>query len=80
MNDKYVAQWTKKVSKLLLGKTITHVGYMTDDEQSAFGWSAKAVVIQLNDGTTLFPSSDDEGNGAGALFTTNENLPVIPVI
>jgi hypothetical protein len=34
----------------------------------------------LDNGEMLYPSSDDEGNGAGALHTTIDELPIIPVI
>jgi hypothetical protein len=37
-------------------------------------------MLELDDGTVLFPASDDEGNDAGALFTANDKLPVIPTI
>ena len=78
--NKWITHWTKEASKLLLNKTIVDVRYMTDEEQSMMYWDFKPVVLILDDGTAIYPSSDDEGNGAGALFTTNENLPIIPVI
>lgn len=71
--------WLKKIEKLLLGRTIKLVRYMTNEEANEFGWYRRAVVIQLNDGTCIYPSRDDEGNDAGALFTTSEELPTIPV-
>jgi hypothetical protein len=75
-----VEQWEKDVSKLLLNRTIVKVRYMSSDEVEFFGWQSKAIVLHLDDGTMLFPSADDEGNDAGALFTTNDDLPTIPVI
>jgi hypothetical protein len=78
--NKRITQWTKEASKLLLNKTIVDVRYMTDEEQSMMHWDFKPVVLILDDGTAIYPSSDDEGNYAGALFTNNENLPVVPVI
>ena len=75
-----VEQWEKDVSKLLLNRTIVKVRYMSSDEVEFFGWQSKAIVLHLDDGTMLFPSRDDEGNDAGALFTTNDDLPTIPVI
>mgnify|MGYP006088847561 CR=1 FL=1 len=73
-------QWNEKTSSLLLGKTITLVRYMNDNEQEELGWYNKAVVIQLDDGTALIPTPDNKRNKAGALYTTNAWLPIIPVI
>tara|TARA_R110002074_G_scaffold64529_2_gene154061 strand:- start:1241 stop:1489 length:249 start_codon:yes stop_codon:yes gene_type:complete len=75
-----VKRWEKDVRKLLLNRTIVKVRYLTDEEVEDLGWYAKAIVLHLDDGTLIYPSRDDEGNDAGALFTTNEDLPTIPVI
>lgn len=81
MADKdYAKVWGDKVAKLLVGKTITAVRYLTEEEREDLCWHDRAVVITLNDGTVLFPSRDDEGNGAGALFTNSDELPTVPVI
>lgn len=73
-------EWETDVSKLLLNKKIVAVRYMNDKEMEDHGWHRRALLIQLDDGTVIYPSSDDEGNDAGALFTTSEDLPTIPVI
>ena len=52
----------------LVGKTIVAVRQMTKDEVEAKGWYRAAPVLHLSDGTHLYPSSDEEGNNAGALF------------
>ena len=72
--------WIKEIEKNLLGKTITGIRYMSAAEVEHFGWYDKAVIIQLNDGGELMASADDEGNNAGAIFTTYEGLEVIPVM
>jgi hypothetical protein len=41
---------------------------MGDRDVEALGWDRSAVMLVLDDGTLLYPSSDDEGNDAGALF------------
>lgn len=51
----------------LLGRRIASIRYMTDEEQKSLGWSQKAVVLILDDGSLLFPMADDEGNDAGAI-------------
>ena len=72
--------WGDKVAKELVGKVITAVRYLTEEEREDLDWHDRSIVIQLSDGTLLWPSRDDEGNGAGALFTTIEELPTVPVI
>ena len=44
------------------------------------GWYKRPIQILLSNGTWLTPSMDDEGNDGGALFTSDEDLPTIPVI
>lgn len=73
-------QWIAEIESKILGKTITGVRYMTAAEVEHFGWYDKAVVIQLDDGGELIASQDDEGNGAGALFTNYVGLETIPVM
>jgi hypothetical protein len=78
-NNKY---WEEYATKHLKGRTIVDVRYMTDEEMKGMGWHNKSIVIELNDGSLLFPSRDDEGNDAGALFGQTElgedlKLPVI---
>lgn len=81
MADKdYAKIWGDKVAEFLVGKTITAVRYLTEQERDDLGWYERSVVLVLDDGSMLFPSRDDEGNGAGALFTTLEELPTVPVI
>ncbi len=81
MNDT-IQHWTSEAGRILLNKKIVQVRYMTDQEQQAFGWNHKAVVLQLEDGTLVFPSRDDEGNDAGALHYLKQGeqdycLPVL---
>jgi hypothetical protein len=79
-NEKLKKQWAGEVSAKLIGRKITAVRYMTDAEVKSFCWCNAAVVIQLDDGTLLYPQADDEGNNAGAIATSHDDLPVIPVI
>lgn len=75
-------QWTKHAEKFLLGRTIVGVRYLTDEEVEGLGWYSAAVVMVLDDGTLIFPSGDDEGNNAGAMFGqsgTGEEI-TMPVI
>ena len=54
------------------GKTITGCRPMTIDELVEEGWEADdfCMVIELNDGTRIYPSRDMEGNGPGVFFGT----------
>jgi hypothetical protein len=73
-------KWADEVSAKLVGRKIVKVRYMSKKEVNDCGWYNAAVIIKLDDGTMIYPMSDDEGNNAGALATTNEDLSVIPVI
>jgi hypothetical protein len=73
-------RWENKCSAFLVGKTIKYVRYQYTCEIKDLGWSKKSLVIFFSDGSYLFPSSDDEGNNAGALFTSFEGIEGIPTI
>jgi hypothetical protein len=53
----------------LIGKVIVNFREMTDAEMEAEGWQgAPGYALVLDDGTVLYPSQDEEGNGPGVLF------------
>lgn len=79
LND-ITKKWEDRCSAFLVGKTIKSVRYQYSCEIKDMGWSKKSVVIFFTDGSYLFPSSDDEGNNAGALFTSIKGLEGIPTI
>ena len=75
-------RWQATAEKHLLGRKIIGIQWMTDLWQQDMGWDNAAVMLLLDDGTLLWPSSDDEGNNAGALFGLQRSgldfiLPVI---
>jgi hypothetical protein len=72
--------WNEKAKGFLVGKTIKSVRYMNDVEMEDFMWSNKPVIITFTDGSYIIPMRDDEGNNGGALFTSDDNLDVFPVI
>jgi len=74
------AHWLKEAKKQLLNRKIVGVEYMSVDEMNALGWYSRPVLMILDDGNIIYPSRDDEGNDGGALFTTNEANPVLPVL
>lgn len=77
----YEARVAAAAQDQLVGKKIVSVLYMDQESADELGWSYRGVVITLEDGTQLYPSADDEGNNAGALFTSLEGeLSTIGVI
>ena len=60
------------MSAELEGRTITELRPMTEAEMADEGWDFQldptVPVIVLDDGTLIYPSRDDAGNGPGALF------------
>ncbi len=78
----YKAKWSKFAEENLLGRTIVGIRYLTDKETEAMDWGRSAIVLVLNDGTLIFPSMDDEGNGAGAIFgrSKDDKEFILPVI
>ena len=79
-SDDYKKTWGQKCSEVLVGKTIKEVRYLTKKEQEDLGWYDSSLVIFFTDGNYIFPSQDDEGNGAGSLFTSFESISTIPTI
>ncbi len=73
-------EWTDLAAAKLVGKTITNVRYLTDLEMKHLGWYHSTLMIFFDSGEHIYASADDEGNDAGALFTSFKDLPTIPVI
>ena len=73
-------KWIERISKLLVGKKIVKIQYMTEKDAEEQGWDRRPIQMRLEDGTWLTPSQDDEGNDGGSLFTNSKDLPTIPVI
>jgi len=72
--------WCDVAKKLLLNRKIVGVRYLLDEEMELLGWDERSIVLILDDGNMIFPSSDDEGNQAGALFTNNPDQPTLPTL
>lgn len=51
-----------------VGRGIVSARLMDDATMDAEAWSVKPVVLVLEDGATLYPARDEEGNGPGAIF------------
>lgn len=74
---KFEADFLKKAKKLLLGRTITDVRFMTDKERDNNGWDKRGIVLILDDGNILYPMADAEANESGAIGTSYKQLNVI---
>ena len=64
----------------LIGRRITEIRPMTKKEMENESWDYGTIVIILDNGTRLYPSMDDEGNGPGALFGTTSEGKEIRII
>ncbi len=72
--------WASKAANALVGRKIVAVRYLNDLEVSRLGWDSRSVVIEFDNGHIMWPSRDDEGNDAGALFCTDYRVGLIPAI
>ena len=73
--------WGNLASNFLVGKTIRRVRYLNDREREDIAWDKSGLVIEFTDGHWLLPMRDDEGNDAGALWTSSQSeINVIPTI
>ena len=66
-------QWTPRLAPDILGERIVRLSYMTKVEAKQFGWYSCPLVMQLENGTWLIPSKDDEMNDGGAIHLNNKD-------
>lgn len=59
--------WEQRARDALVGRKIVDVQYMTKENAKEHGWFARPLFLKLDDGSVVFPQSDDEGNDGGAL-------------
>jgi hypothetical protein len=58
----------------VVGKRIVAVKPLSEKLMKDEGWDyGEGVVLELEDGTLLYPSRDPEGNGPGVLFGKDKN-------
>ena len=73
--------WGNLASNFLVGKKIRRVRYLDDREREDIAWDSSGLVIEFEDGHWIIAMRDDEGNDAGAIWTSSQSeLNVIPVI
>jgi len=59
---------TDAAAKALVGRTVRRVRYLPAREANDLYWEHRPLVLEFDDGTTLYAACDEEGNDAGALF------------
>ena len=67
MTDARDGAQLKMITSALVGRRIVGTRYLTAAECGEQYWQHSPLVLLLDDGTTLVPMSDEEGNDAGAL-------------
>jgi hypothetical protein len=78
--NEYAIRTCTEAKKRMVGRKIADVRYLTQEEADDLGWDARCPVIILDDGNYLYPSSDDEGNEAGAMFTSFKSIETMAVV
>ena len=75
-----MSNWQEQAVKLLKGRTIIKVQWMTKENAEQFDWHSRPLLMVLDNGTIMYAQTDDEGNDGGALYidTGKEGL-TLPV-
>jgi len=77
-------EWTRRAKAFLVGKKIVDVYYHTEKENEEIFYNdyGSNVRIVFDDGHWITASRDDEGNGSGVIFTTDNKhgVSIIPTI
>ena len=72
--------WNNRISKILVGRTITKVEYMSQTDAEEQDWCNRPIQIQLDNKIWLTPTSDDEGNEGGSIHTNLKKDHIIPTL
>lgn len=58
----------------VIGSKIVNMRAMTKKEMKAEDWDGPpCIALELDNGSILYPSRDEEGNGPGAMFGTGKD-------
>jgi hypothetical protein len=71
-------------AQALVGRKIVEARYLTEAECEDQGWQRSTLMILLDNGMTIFPRADDEGNDAGSLIVLDHigkvvGMPVVSI-
>jgi hypothetical protein len=61
-------QTTREAHATLAGRRILAVRYMTSREANGLAWQNRPLVLELDDGSRVDASADEETNDAGVLW------------
>jgi|15BtaG_2_1085339.scaffolds.fasta_scaffold00048_62 hypothetical protein len=75
-------RWVNYAREQLVGRTITNAFMMSQDDCDAMDWGSSGLMLELDNGTVIYPVRDDEGNGPGTLrgVTKDGEQLVFPVV
>jgi hypothetical protein len=59
---------TREAQAALAGRRIVAVRYMTAREANELVWQNRPLVLELDDGSRVYASADEEMNDAGVLW------------
>lgn len=71
--EKKLLETFERQAQAFVGKTVKLVRYMTEEERRLAGWGASALCLCFTDGSQVYATRDDEGNGPGTLVLVNVN-------
>tara|TARA_Y100000593_G_scaffold41738_1_gene80018 strand:- start:33 stop:326 length:294 start_codon:yes stop_codon:yes gene_type:complete len=78
---KLTKRWTKVAEKVLLGRKIVRVEYMSSKECDEYLWYKRPITFILDNNTRVIAMCDDEGNDGGVLTClTSKSEEVLPVL
>jgi hypothetical protein len=66
-HNQFLAACNTAARQRLLNRRIVEVRYLTAEECGRLMWDRASVALVLDDGTTVYPARDAEGNDAGSL-------------
>ena len=67
-----------EANKLLKDRTIKYVRWLSKKEAKELGWTERAIVLELDDGTCIYPGADAECNRPGVLMSSKGEAFTIP--
>lgn len=76
--DFSLASFERDAKRMFEGRIIKEVRYISDEEAGAVGLNNKGLVFTLDNGTLVWPVSDDEGNDSGAIHTSDNECRILP--
>ena len=82
MTDKELEnKWNEKARKVLEGKKIISVRYMSNQEAEENGFDNRPVSFKLDTGVVVVVQSDDEGNnGCSMCVIKKGKIEILPTI